>query len=177
MTEENGKRLTKAQKELVLKWIAEGIESDEINARAAQETPPFHVAKSTVSHYRKTRAIPLAQVQAAGELSAINEGYNTAASRVEKLARLAAVLEQDLLENGKLWVTRKRGIGPASQYEVVEDEEFNGAEVAQYRGTLDDIARETGGRIQKVQQEVEVDLIWDLPVPGFNPPASQNDGD
>jgi len=48
-------RLRKTQKEAVLKWIAAGLQSDEINALAAELDPPFEVSRRQVSYYRNTR--------------------------------------------------------------------------------------------------------------------------
>ena len=41
-------------------------------------------------------------------------------------------------------------IGTGPFQERVEFEEFNTAEVSQYRGVLDDIAKEIGDRVQKI---------------------------
>lgn len=174
MTEENGKRLTEDQRLLVLQWIAEGLESNEINQRASQADPPFHVAKSTISHYRSTRQVSLTAVRQVSEEQALAAGYQTAAQRVSKLSALAEKLEADLTTGEKLWTKNVKGIGKGADFERIEYEEFNAAEVNQYRGLLDDIARELGGRVAKFAGAVEVELIWDLPVPGWTPPPAPN---
>ncbi len=177
MTEENGKRLTQEQRLQVLQWLAEGLESPEIAARAAAAVPPFTIARSTLSHYRATRQIEATPariaIQAQAEGAALNAGYLTAAQRVEKLSRLADQLEADLTTGGKLWTHNVKSIGKGNDFERIEYEEFNAAEVREYRGILDDIARETGGRIAKFAGAVDVEIIWDLPVPGWEPPSSQ----
>lgn len=177
MTEENGKRLEPEQRLLVLQWLAEGLESNEINARAAAANPPFHIARSTLSHYRSTRQIEATPARIAAtaqaEGAALVAGYQTAAQRVSKLSALADLLEADLT-GGKLWVHNVKSIGKGADFERIEYEEFNAAEVNQYRGLLDDIARELGGRVAKFAGAVEVELIWDLPVPGWTPPPAPN---
>jgi hypothetical protein len=65
---------------------------------------------------------------------------------------LAALLEKDLL-GGLLWTDQVKGVGAGPIAEIVEYEEFNSAELSAYRGVLDDIAKETGGRATKVVGE------------------------
>lgn len=74
--------------------------------------------------------------------------------RVRKLISLADFLEGQIYEqiDGKyvnLWVEDVKGIGSREDFERVEIERFNPALLEQYRRTLDDIAKEVGGRIQK----------------------------
>lgn len=144
-------RLKKAQKEAAIAWIAEGLQSDEINGRAASFNPPFSLSRQQVDYYRKTRAVDLDAIQRAGEEDALAEGLALKAERVRKLKQLAALLERDLF-GGMLWVDMVKSVGSGNLQEVVEYEEFNGAEVSAYRGVLDDIAKEVSGRVQR--QEV-----------------------
>lgn len=164
-------RLNKAQKEQVLQWIAEGLQSDEINERAAQAQPPYKVGRSQVRFYRRTRQVRMDQLKQAGEDDAVLAGFLTSEGRARKLATLAAVVEDELLEQGLMWTDQVKGIGQRENFQKIEYQEFNAGEVAQYRGLLDDIAKETGGRIQKHEIEEEVNVIWDLPVPGWTPPT------
>jgi hypothetical protein len=144
-------RLKKAQKEAVLAWIAEGLKTDEINARAAEHDPPFSVSWQQVDYYRKTRMIDLDAIRKVSEKNALIEGYALKEHRVYKLSLLAALMEKDLF-GGFLWTDQVKGVGSGDIAEIVDYEEFNAAEVIQYRGILDDIAKETGGRVQKVEQ-------------------------
>jgi len=57
-------------------------------------------------------------------------------------------MEEDIFE-GSLWTDQVKMIGSGDCQERVEFESFNSAEVDQYRGVLDDIAKELGGRVQK----------------------------
>ena len=139
-------RLKKRQKEAVLKWLAEGLQSTEINSRAAKFKPPFSVSRQQVDYYRKTRNKDLKIIRSINERNAIAEGYALKEHRVYKLSVLAALLESDLF-GGFIWLDQVKGVGSGDIAELVEYEEFNAAEIIQYRGVLDDIAKETGGRI------------------------------
>ena len=141
-------RLKKSQKEALLSWIAEGLQTDEINARAEQFTPRFVVSTQLVDHYRQSRRIDLETIRHAGELAALTDGLAKTEVRVQKLQQLAALMEHDLL-GGFLWTDQVKSVGNGPFAQIVEYEEFNGSEVAAYRGVLDDIAREVGGRVAK----------------------------
>lgn len=142
-------RLKKTQKEAVLRWIVEGLQSDEINKRAAQFVPPFNVSRPQVAYYRRTRNADIKAMVAAGEQEALSEGLALKGNRVTKLKQLAALMERDLF-GGFLWLDQVKGVGSGEKALIVDYEEFNKAEVAEYRGVLDDIAKETGGRAQNV---------------------------
>jgi hypothetical protein len=140
-------RLKKNQKEKLLAWISEGLQSDEINDRAAQFDDPFSVTRSQVQFYRERRAVDIKTIQAAGEYDALTTGLALRAERVRRLQQLAALMEKDLF-GGFLW--------------VVDYEEFNTAEVQQYRGVLDDIAKEVGDRKQSVQHGGMIAFVVDI---------------
>ena len=141
-------RLRKAQREAVLKWIVEGLQSDEINSRAATFEDPFQVSRAVVDYYRKTREVEIGALIKAGQEDALNEGLALVAERVKKLKQIAALMERDLF-GGFLWTEETKGVGSGEAAEVIDYDVFNSAEVVQYRGVLDDIAKETGGRVQK----------------------------
>lgn len=75
--------------------------------------------------------------------------------RLRKLYRLASLLEAQIYERGlygelhNLWVPDVKSIGSGEFAERVDIERFNSALIEQYRKVLDDIAKETGGRVQK----------------------------
>lgn len=86
--------------------------------------------------------------------------------RVTELIRLAEFLKAQLYERGVLfdesgnptnrpgayhnvWVPDVKSIGGGEFAERVDIERFNSAIFEQYRAVLDDIAKETGGRIKK----------------------------
>lgn len=142
--------LRKRQKEALLSWIAEGLETDEINERAADFAQPFSVTRRQVHHYREARAVDLAAIQQAGEYDALTAGLALKEERVKKLQQLAALMERDLF-GGSLWLDQVKMIGSGLIAKEVDYEEFNASEVQQYRGVLDDIAKETGGRKTQVE--------------------------
>jgi hypothetical protein len=146
-------RLNKAQREALITWIAEGLESDEINKRAAKFKPRFQVSRNTVTHYRKTRAIDLETIQAEAEVDALKTGFAIKENRVRALQKLADKMMADLIGDetteNKMWLLQVKGIGSRENFERVEYWEFNRSEVESLRGLLDDIAAEVGERIRK----------------------------
>ncbi|MEN6571395.1 MAG: hypothetical protein ABFD24_06105 [Anaerolineaceae bacterium] len=133
------KRLSKAQKTALIAWISEGITPGEINTRARAFKKPFEVSRETVNYYRKQTQVDVKEIIKREHKSAMESGLALKAARIKKLKRLAKKLEADLLVNETLWVTNRFG-----------EERFNASEVDQYRGVLDDIAREMGERSIKV---------------------------
>lgn len=69
--------------------------------------------------------------------------------RVDALKRLAARLLDELGAQDRLWVRDTKWVGPGDVGERVDVERFNGSEVEQLRGLLDDIAREKGERVKR----------------------------
>jgi hypothetical protein len=144
-------RLKKGQKEALLEWIAEGLESDEINKRAAKFKPRFNVSRRVVTYYRKSREVKLEEIKETGEASALTTGLATRAARVDRLQKLADLLIADLFDGNLLWTNEVKGIGGADNFERIDYKEFNKAEVDALRGVLDDIASEVGERQPDVQ--------------------------
>jgi hypothetical protein len=145
-------KLKKTQREALLVWIAEGLQSDEINKRATLFEPTFEVTRQQVDHYRKTRKIDIQKLRKDGEYTALNTGLAVREKRVELLQELAERMRYDLLVKNLLWTPQVKGIGGADNYERIDYEEFNSAEVQQLRGALDDIAAEVNERVRR--QEV-----------------------
>jgi len=112
--------------------------------------PPFSISRRQVTYYRKTRDADIKAMVAAGEQDALSEGLALRGNRVNKLKQLAALMERDLF-GGFLWLDQIKGVGSGDAAQIVDYEEFNKAEVSEYRGVLDDIAKETGGRSQKME--------------------------
>ena len=81
--------------------------------------------------------------------------------RVRKLKRLADFLEGQIFERSapdkvtgvqtyhNLWVPDVKVVGQGEDREAVEIERFNAALLREYRETLNDLAKEVGGRIQR----------------------------
>ncbi len=154
-------RLKKGQKEKLLEWISEGLQSDEINHRAMAFEPSFSVSKQLVDYYRATRQKSLAAMQATAEHTALTAGLALKAVRVHRLQQLAALMEKDLF-GGFLWTDQVKSLGSGEFMEIVDYEEFNTAEVQQYRGVLDDIAKEVGDR-KNVNVNLTPDQAKELP--------------
>lgn len=157
-------RLLKNQKETLLTWISDGLQSDEINLRAALFDPPFEVSRQQVDWYRSTRAKSIAAMSAAAEHDALTAGLALKSNRVLKLQQLAALMEQDIF-GGFLWTDQVKMIGSGPFAKEVDYEEFNTAEVQQYRATLDDIAKEVGDRKQaSTVLNVTPDQLLKMPI-------------
>lgn len=143
-------RLKQGQKSALQEWVAAGLESGEINSKASQFDPPFSVSRAQVDYYRKTRKVSLSEIKQANDFDALTTGLALKAERVKKLDLLARLMENDLFTGG-LWIDEVKMIGSGFSQERVEFESFNAAEVAQYRGVLDDIAKEVGDRSQRTE--------------------------
>ena len=149
-------KLNKGQKELLLAWIAEGMQSDEINELASVEKPPFDVSKQQISYYRRTRHGDIQKLKKAYENRALVEGLSRKAIRVQRLQQLAEKIEEDLFDNDLMWVRKPKGV--AGKAVVVR--EYNKAEVDSYRGVLEDIAKETGGRtMNSIEKSIDLSKL------------------
>ncbi len=126
-------RLKKEQKEYLLTLVAEGLKSDQINAHAAQFDPPFEVSRAQVDFYRASRGVVLEEITQASESDALRAGFAVKEERIEALTQIAALIYADL-QSGI-----HAGDGAA----------FKESAVRQWRGLLDDIAKESGGRNYK----------------------------
>jgi hypothetical protein len=148
-------KLKKAQREAVLAWIAEGLESDEINARAAKFKPKFKVTRQQVDHYRKSRKVDIKEIQSSGEFGALTSGLAVRENRVKLLSELADLLKDDIFRLEKLWLENAKSVG-MERFNYLE---FNASEVAQLRGVLDDIAQEVGERGKTLEHKGSVGLF------------------
>jgi len=137
-----GGKLTRQQQNQLIEWAAEGLRLWEINERAAKADPPFMVEYLQLKHARKRSAKKFTELRARLEAEATDEGLARRAVRIRRLIQLAEKLEEDFYENARLWVREPKEVTG----ERVEIERFNAAEVKQWRGLLDDIAKEMGER-------------------------------
>lgn len=138
-------KLTKKQKEKILAWIGEGLQSDEMNARAAKCKPPFSVSRQQVDFYRDSRGVALDELKEASESDALRTGLALKERRVETLAELAERLKAELLGD-KLWLRKEKALGSGAFTKFVTEKHFNLAELNALRALLDDIAKEVGER-------------------------------
>lgn len=103
-------------------------------------------------------------IKTAERAAELNHGLSLDYERVRKLKRLSDFLEAQIYELGppdpltgrqsyfNVWVPDVKVVGTGDAAEVVDIERFNSALFTQYRETLNDLAKEVGGRVQK--QEV-----------------------
>lgn len=155
-------KLSADQTKLLIEWLAAGMTTDQINEQAAQADEPFEVTRAMATYWRtKTGTNNAAKLQ---QSTAALRGLAVRENRIRKLQRLARLLEKDIFGE-RLWVKDYKSIGSRESAEVVELERFNAPEVDQYRGILDDIARETGGRRETVDLNNKVTFVWDMPIP------------
>ncbi len=84
----------------------------------------------------------------------IDYGLSLDYERIKELKQLADLLRDQLLMRDAdgnlygLWVPDVKVVGHGDTAETVDIERFNSALVTQYRETLNDLAKETGGRVQ-----------------------------
>src|SRR3990172_4340261 len=102
-------KFNQTQRELIIRWLGQGLRSDDINALAAKENPPFSVTPDDVSYYRHTRKIDIQALIRESEQRALLEGLALRQNRLQALARLAKKLEEELYVRGSLWLLRVRG--------------------------------------------------------------------
>ena len=159
-------KLNQRQKAKLLEWVAAGYQSDEVNRLAAEFDEPFSVHRSQLFFYREHYGKRITEINSTIHDSALTTGLALREERVKRLVRLAELMEEDLLVNKKLWIIGDiRILGKGDSAQVVEREEFNQAEVTQYRGVLADIAQEMGDRKLVAETSGKVTLVWDIPQP------------
>ena len=137
--------LDKAQKEALLSWIAEGLNADEINKRAAKFKPPFTVSRQQIQYYRKTRENRFTEIKNSTEDMALKSGWALKVARVQALGTMLDDLLRDW-DNRDWWLDQVKGIGSRENYERIEYREFNKALVDAIRDLYADIAAEMGDR-------------------------------
>jgi len=91
----------------------------------------------------------------------MQSGLALSHNRVEELKTLASFLKSQMYEQGKtgdyhnVWVPDVKQIGRGPDAERVDIERFNAPIISEFRATLDDLAKETGGRVNKVEHSGE----------------------
>ncbi|HEV7376316.1 MAG TPA: hypothetical protein VGN95_16495 [Pyrinomonadaceae bacterium] len=150
-------RLKNAQKKFLLARIAEGLETDEINARAAKFKPAFSVSRQQVDFYRASRGVSIKEIASTDEMEALRSGLALRSERVARLEKLFNRVEKDLLENDLVWLPRKRALGRGEFTEIIDELELNKAEMKVYRDLLDDIAKEMNARTYERRESLTDD--------------------
>lgn len=85
-------------------------------------------------------------------------GFAQPHERVQVLKELAETLLADLRTEDKRWLRDVKGIGQGDNWTEVNIVRFNAAELAELRGLLDDIAKETGGRPKTIRIDIEAKI-------------------
>lgn len=99
--------------------------------------------------------------EAAYRRAIMETGYALPHERIQALKELADALKHELTAEGeenRRWVRDVKQIGSGDTAERVDIERFNAAELEQFRGLLDDIAKELGDRKEQVQHGGTVGL-------------------
>jgi hypothetical protein len=143
--------LTRAQKLFTKELVCEGLATREFNERAAKFDPPFQLDARNYDGYKRRLRSVINAKKAEQEANAINTGFASKQRRIEALCVLAKLQYEDLVELGQLWLPDVKSIGFGDNSKIIEFETFNHREVDQFRGTLDDIARENGDRAAKTE--------------------------
>src|SRR5262249_553496 len=149
-----GVKLTRKQRSALLEWAAEGLRLAEINERAAKWDPPFEVEYLQLKNARKRSGTKFTELREQLEAEATDEGLARKGVRVRRPAKVGERVEEDFYENDRLWVQEPKQVGT----QVLDVEKFNAAEVKEYRGLLDDIARELGDRRTRIDMTTKVDV-------------------
>lgn len=127
-------------------------------ARDGQTRPPTR-NRSTLTnwsaryHWQDRAAVYDARLEVEKNRRAdevMQSGLALAHERVTKLKDLAGKLEGYLQDENNVWLPDVKQIGGGKFAERVDIVRFNAALIEQYRNTLDDLAKETGGRRQSV---------------------------
>ena len=99
-------------------------------------------------HYDELCSQREGQERAERRWRVLQEGLSTSLERVDELKERYAALKKDLLREERVWLVEvKYQRMEDGHFERVENLRFNAALIAQARGLLADLARETGGRV------------------------------
>jgi hypothetical protein len=102
--------------------------------------------------------------------NARNAGLALESERIKKLVRLANLLEAQIYKENEytgeldgLWLPDVKQIGSGDDAERVDIVRFNTGLVSEFRAVLDDLAKETGGRVKKIDADFDGKLILEWP--------------
>ena len=100
-------------------------------------------------------AAEVAEQQVAYRREIMETGFARDHERLRALKDLAVIMENELRQDDKRWCKDVKQIGSGAGAQRVDVERFNAAEVEQFRGLLDDIAKEKGERKQQTGLTVD----------------------
>lgn len=93
--------LTQEQKNKLITWAAEGLRLAEINARAAQDDPPWSILYSQLRAIRVRNAKRYRETKSAFETEALEEGLARRAVRLNQKMERHSLLRQVIEERGR----------------------------------------------------------------------------
>ena len=158
-------RLSPKQEDQLLAWIAEGLPARRINDLAISFEEPFQISPQRVARYRRAATSMVGYLTQDQEIQALKKGFAIKANRIAALQELAEVLREDLFQRHFIWLERLRAVGGAGNFHEFLEEEFNAPEIKEYRGALEDIAKEVGQRaIHSVAENMLGAMATDLRV-------------
>lgn len=89
----------------------------------------------------------------------MSEGYAATHNRIKALNKLAEKQWEDLQERDLVWLPDVKSIGSGEFAERVDLIRFNAALSAEFRASLDDIAKEVGARVKKQEITARIGKI------------------
>jgi len=152
-----------------------------VRYRAATELPPTKRLKTLKDWSRRygwqerVSAYEAEQERQKNEKrrEVMENGLSLDFERVDELKVLAKFLIDQVYEQGEtgvfhnVWLPDVKQVGSGNSAERVDIERFNAAIISELRGVLDDLAKETGGRVAKQEVSgagggpVEIKVIYD----------------
>lgn len=110
---------------------------------------PFRPSSTLIQAYRGRLGVKIQDLIAKGELCSLNTGLALRENRVAALQQLAKKMHHDLFNEDLIWLDDAKTVAQ-TRYDY---KQFNKAQIDAYLRILDDIAKETGGRVTKVEVE------------------------
>ncbi len=83
--------------------------------------------------------------------SIMETGYALPHERVKALQELGTVIFGEMLERSGRWLRDVKQIGSGETAQVIDIERFNAPGIEQFRGILDDVAKEMGQRVKRTE--------------------------
>lgn len=150
-------KLTREQRNLLVRWAAEGLRLPEINERAAGCDPPFRVEWEQLKHARTKFAATFTRFREEFESQAISEGLSRKAARLRQLEQVYDLHLELIQARGKEMAGEIAGGATGLMVRDYKGKDadtpvykYDAALIREMRGMLDDIAREMGDRKNNV---------------------------
>lgn len=151
MHQNPGIKYTIKQREFLKMLVAAGAVLGEIREKCAAFEEPFKPSANAIQSYRTILGVKINDLIAKGELTALNTGLALRENRVKALQQLAEKMHRDLFKENLVWIDDAKTVAQ----ERYDFKQFNKAQIDAYLRILDDIAKETGGRVTKVEVETK----------------------